>query len=143
ADSRNLLDMESGPVWGTSANPVPLSQIADGQTGPPAGWQVKVFNNFFVPAEIVAFTICGNVPSLQTFVYSVPVPQGAFGNKTPFAIVGPGPDGWSAVGSGFDGGPYGQHRWWDLWMQDGIVVDMQQWYPASSGYDSGTAEARA
>jgi hypothetical protein len=118
-------------VWGTSASPITLADIADGQTGPPSGWQVKVFNNYFVPAESTAFAICGKAPTVQTFVYSTRPPAPAFGTKTPFTIFAPIPDGWTAVGAGFDGGAYGQYVSLGLWMQDGTVVDALQWYASS------------
>jgi hypothetical protein len=145
ADGRALLvDAGSAPVWGTSSNPVSLADLPDGQTGPPTGWQIKVYNsNFFATAEATVFGLCGKAPGLQAFIYSVPVPQAAFKVKTPFSIFAPVPDGWTAVGSGFDGGQYAEYFASDLWMQDGIVVDMLQWYPSSKGYDSGTAEVRA
>jgi hypothetical protein len=75
------------------------------------------------------------------------------------------PDGWTAVGSGFDGGQYAEYYTTDVWMSDGDLVDMIQWYPVNNGpylsptcacvvpydpgknvvtgYDSGTAEVRA
>ena len=146
ADGRVLLqDMGSAPVWGTSSNPIPLGEVEDGQMGPPIGWQMRVFNaNYVSAAEIIGFGICGNAPSLQTYIYSVPVPQqGPFGYRPPFSIFAPVPDGWTAVVSGFDGGPHGHYSALNLWLQDGVVVDMLQWYPDSKNYDSGTAEVRA
>ena len=42
-----LKDVGSAPLWGTSASPVTLGSVADGTTGPPTGWQVKVYNTSF------------------------------------------------------------------------------------------------
>ena len=44
ADGARLEDFGSAPLWGTSANPITLGSLADGQTGPPSGWQARVFN---------------------------------------------------------------------------------------------------
>src|SRR5262249_17023518 len=71
-----LKDVSSAPVWGTSANPLILSQVDDGELGPPVGWQTKVFNgNFAATKEVIAFAVCGNAPSLRTYVYSIRVPE--------------------------------------------------------------------
>jgi hypothetical protein len=109
----------------------------------PGGKSSSYNNDFFSVANAIVFGICGNAPALQTFVYSVPVPQAIFGTKTPFAIFAPVPDGWTRVGSGFDGGQYGDYVMSDLWMQDGIVPGMLSWYSSTKDYDSGTAEVRA
>jgi serine protease len=47
------------------------------------------------------------------------------------------------VGSGFDGGQYGEYWANDLWMQDGNIVNALVWYQTTKGYDSGGAEVRA
>ena len=57
----------------------------------------------------MGFAICGKSPSLQTFVYSAPVPPAVFTIRAIFATIAPVPDGWTAVGSGFDGGQYAQY----------------------------------
>jgi hypothetical protein len=135
ANGVELLEAVSAPVWGTSSSLVLLGDVADGQTGAPTGWQVKVINNSIVAAGIISYGICGKAPALQTFVYSVPVPQGVFRVATPFSIFAPVPDGWTAVSSGFDGGRYGTYVDSDVWLQDGIMVGMLQWFE-SKGYDS-------
>ena len=84
ADTVLLQDTGSAPVWGTSSNPVLLGDVADGQTGPPTGWQMTVLNTNSAAAGIIAYSICGKAPALQTFIYSVAVPQASFGVKTPF-----------------------------------------------------------
>jgi hypothetical protein len=160
-----LTDYGSSPVWGTSAAPVLLSTLPDGQTGPPTGWSSTVFNpNPVGGATIMGFAICGNSPSLQTFVSSAPVPPAVFTIRGIYSTIGLVPDGWTAVGSGFDGGQYAQYYATDLWMSDSNLVDMIQWYPVNNGpylsptcscvvpydlgynfvtpYDSGTAEVR-
>jgi hypothetical protein len=145
ADAINLQDVGSAPVWGTSSNPVLLADLPDGQTGPPTGWQVKVSNALTSSAGIISYSICGKAPSLQTFVYSAPTTRGAFGSTNPFSIFAPVPDGWTAVGSGFDGGAYGASSAIDAWVQDGTIIDMQTWFQSTQGivYDSGAAQVRA
>lgn len=134
ANGSGLQDATSAPVWGTSGNPLFLADVPDGQTGPPTGWQMKVFNGNIPRETIVAYAICGNVPQLQTFVYSSPT---AFGNFD--SVFGPVPDGWSAVGSGFDGAVL---LTFDMWMRDGNVVNNLLWFQPST-YDSGSSEVRA
>jgi hypothetical protein len=158
-------DYGSSPVWGTSAAPVLLSTLPDGQTGPPTGWSSKVFNpDPTSSTTIQAYAICGKSPNLQTFVYSTPVPPAVFTIRPIFATIAPVPDGWTAVGSGFDGGQYAAYYSTDVWMDDGNLVDMIPWYPVNSTflapicscvvpydngvnkatpYDSGTSEVRA
>lgn len=142
ADGTILQDTASAPVWGSSASPILLADLADGPTGPPTGWQAKVFNSGNGTLGIDSVAVCGKAPSLQTYVYSATLPTIAFG-ISPFSIFSPVPDGWTAVGSGFDGGQYGRYSAMDLWMGDGNVVSMMQWYPTLGGYDSDTAEVRA
>jgi hypothetical protein len=128
----------TAPVWGAPANLISLAEIADGQTGPPTGWQARVFNHFNAPVLFVVYGLCGKASSLQTFIYSAPtVPE------TAFSIFGAVPDGWTAVGSGFDSGLYGADKGLDAWMQDGTVVNLQAWHPETRGYDSGSASLRA
>jgi hypothetical protein len=143
ADGRLLQDAGSAPVWGTSANPILLTDVPDGATGPPTGWQMHVFNNISSTPGFSAFAVCGKATSVQTFVYSFPVPQGAFGFTTAFSIFAPVPDGWSTVGLGFDLGPYGVYAASDFWMRDGNIVDVLQWDPSTTGYDSVSTEVRA
>lgn len=145
ADAINLQDVGSAPVWGTSSNPVLLTDLPDGPTGAPTGWQVKVLNNLSSNAAIMSYSICGKAPSLQTYVYSVPTTRGAFGNTGSFSIFAPVPDGWTAVGTGFDGGLYGSSLALDAWVQDGTIVDMQPWFESTQDtiYDSGVAQVRA
>ena len=143
ADGPSQLDIGAAPTWGTSSNPVLLADLADGQTGPPTGWQVKVFNSASSAIEIIAYAICGKAPSLQTFVYSARVPQGIFGTATPFSIFAPVPEGWAALGAAFDSSSYGLSSSIDAWLQDGTVVGALQWYPPMTDYDSGTAAVRA
>ena len=148
ADGRTqLLDAGAGPVWGTSANPLLLYNLPDGQTGPPTGWQVRVLNqNGFNAQEIIGTAVCGKVPGLQTFIYSASVPQSVF-SRTPFSIFAPVPDGWSAIGQGYAGGSGGnwpgEYYASDAWNQDGVIVNALQYNLASRGYDSGPAEVRA
>jgi hypothetical protein len=138
ADGIWLEPSSAAPVWGTPANPVSLDETVDGQTGPPNGWQARVFNHFNAPVLFVGYGLCGKAPALQTFVYSAPtVPE------TAFSIFGAVPDGWTAVGSGFDGGLYGLDKGLDAWMQDGTVVNLQAWHSATKSYDSGSASLRA
>jgi hypothetical protein len=66
-----------------------------------------------------------------------------FSVKTPFTVFAPVPDGWTAVGSGFDGGQYGEYWASDLWMQDGNIINALVWVLNTKGYDSGSAEVRA
>src|SRR5262249_21683837 len=144
ADGTNLQDVGLAPVWGTSSSPILLGDVADGQTGPPTGWQAKIFNNYTGGAlGATSIAVCGKAPSLQAFVYSGPVPQDAFGVPASFSVFAPIPDGWTAVGAGFDGGPYGHYSALDVWMQDGIVADILEWYPDSKDYDSGAANVQA
>jgi hypothetical protein len=143
ADGSRVEDRGSSPLWGTSANPITLGSLADGTTGPPTGWQVRLFNiNFSLAAPATSTAICGKAPALQTFVYSAPIPSAVFGARTPFTVFAPVPDGWTAVGSGYDGGQYGDFRSTDLWMQDGVVVNPLVWF-ATGTYDSGSTEIRA
>ncbi len=143
ADGRLLEEASSAPVWGTSADPILLTDVPDGATGPPTGWQMRVFNNISPTPGFIAYALCGKGPSVQTFVYSAPVPQGVFGFTTAFSIFAPIPDGWTAVGTGFDPSTTGVYSSWDMWTQDGNVVDVLQWYAAATGYDSGATEIRA
>ena len=143
ADGRLLRDAGSAPVWGTSESPLLLGDVQDGDTGPPTGWQMQVFNNISASPDFAAFALCGNAPTARTFVYSVPAPQGAFGFRTPFSIFAPVPDGWRAIGIGFDLGRYGQYSASDAWVQDGNIVNVLQWFKNTTGYDSAPAEIRA
>jgi hypothetical protein len=142
ADVLDLQDAGSAPVWGTSSNPVLLADVADGQMGPPIGWQAKVFNSLASSAQIVSYGICGKVPPLQTYIYSVPTVKGTFASPAQFSIFAPIPDGWTAVGTGFDGGLYGSLTAMDAWLQDGTIIDMQPWFDSTrdSVYDSGAAQ---
>jgi hypothetical protein len=143
ADGRLLIDAGSAPVWGTSVGPILLADLADGTTGPPTGWRMQVFNNIAPnPSEIAAYAVCGKASGLQTYIYSAPVPPGAFGSRTPFSVFAPVPDGWTAVGTGFDVGSNGQFLHLDLWMQDGNIIDVLQWFSTATGYDS-AVEVRA
>ena len=135
-----LQEVGSAPVWGTSANPLSLSDIPDGQTGPPTGWQVKVLNPQRAAAGFTAYSLCAKAPSLQTFVYSVPITV-AF--TASFSIFGAVPDGWTTVGRGFDTGSYAFQTASNVWTQDGTVADAQQWFPNTTYYDSGPAPVRA
>ena len=142
ADGAILRDTASAPAWGGSGSPILLADVADGPTGPPTGWQVKVSNTSNTTRSVDSIAICGKAPSLQAFVYSVSSPQVAFGIK-PFSIFSPVPDGWMAVGSGFDGGQYGHYTATDLWTGDGAVVGMLTWFAALGGYDSGKSDVKA
>jgi len=62
ADGRFLTDYGSSPVWGTSAAPVLLSTLPEGQTGPPTGWSSKIFN----PNPVTAATIAVNASTFQS-----------------------------------------------------------------------------
>ena len=143
ADAVDMQDAGSAPVWGTNLNPVLLAAVADGQMGPPTGWQVKVFNSLPSAAGIISYSICAKAPLLQTYIHSVPTVKGAFSSTAPFSIFAPIPDGWTAVGSGFDGGSYGYLSAMDAWVQDGTIVSMQPWFDSAKGYDSGAAPVRA
>src|SRR5262249_23995094 len=128
AEGTLLQDTASAPVWGAAGSPLFLSDLPDGQTGPPTGWQTKVKNTGPGSVEVDSYAICGKAPSLQTFVYSSTVPSaGAFGTRTAYSVFGPIPDGWSAVGTGFDPGPSAQYKSLDMWLQDSIVVNMTVW----------------
>jgi hypothetical protein len=142
ADGALLQDTSSAPVWGSSANPVLLADVPDGAIGPPTGWQTKVLNIGTATVGVDSIAVCGNAPSLQTFVYSRTLPTIAFGGA-PFSVFAPIPDGWTAVGSGFDGGQYAHPQSIDSWNSDGNVVSMLTWFPAVVGYDSAPAEVRA
>jgi hypothetical protein len=144
ADGRSIKDYGSAPLWGTSADPITLGSLAEGTAGPPTGWQVKVYNtSFSATVPVTSTAVCGKAPSLQTYVYSAPIPSAVFGVRTPFTVFAPVPDGWTAVGSGYDGGQFGDYSASDLWMQDGNIVNAQVWYLTTKGYDSGSAEVRA
>jgi len=144
ADGRFLRDAASAPVWGASGSPLALLDVPDGATGPPTGWQMKVFNNISPTPGFSVYALCGKAtPGLQTFVYSVPVPQGAFGFTKPLTIFSAVPDGWTAMGVGFDLGPSGVVAAADFWMQDGNIVDALQWFDNTTGYDSAASEVRA
>ena len=139
ADNVLLQQVGSSPIWGTSASPLPLSSLPDGQTGPPAGWQVKVFNSTSTTAAITSFSVCGKAPSLQTFVYSAPL---AIAFTAAFSVYGAVPDGWTAVGLGIDTGSFAFGMQADAWVEDGTVADAIQWYPNSTYYDSGPMPVR-
>jgi hypothetical protein len=134
ANGNGLQDYGSAPVWGTSGSPLALADVPDGQTGPPTGWQMKVFNGNIPRETIISYAVCANVPSLQTFVYSSPT---AFGNFD--SVFGPVPDGWTAVGSGFDGAELLTS---DTWVRDGLITTNLLWFRPST-YDSGSADTRA
>ncbi|MEO7157836.1 MAG: hypothetical protein ABI039_09755, partial [Vicinamibacterales bacterium] len=140
ANNIQLQDVGTAPVWGTGANPLLLSNIADGQTGPPTGWQVKVFNPQRIEVGVTAYALCAKVPGLQTFVYSVPV---AISFTASFSIFGAVPDGWTSVGTGFDTGSYAFRTAADVWLRDGTIANAQQWFPNTTYYDSGPAPVRA
>ena len=143
ADAVAVYDYGGGPVWGTSASPIVLSSLADGTTmGPPTGWQSRVYNLFGSPT-VVAYALCGKAPTMRTYIYSVSAPGATFGLPTAFSIYAPVPDGWTAVGSGYDGGSTAHYLASDLWLDDGTVVGAMQWYPNTTNYDSGSAKVRA
>ncbi|MEO7158766.1 MAG: hypothetical protein ABI039_14465 [Vicinamibacterales bacterium] len=144
ADAVAIQDYGGGPVWGTSATPIVLSSLADGTTmGPPTGWQVWVNNVFSSNTAVVAYALCGKAPTMRVYISSVSAPGAAFGIPTQFSIFAPVPEGWTAVGSGYDGGPAAHYVASDAWMDDGTVVGAMQWYPNSTTYDSGSAQVRA
>jgi len=144
ADGRNLQDKGGGPLWGTSASPILLGSLPDGQTGPPTGWQVRAYNTSFgATVNVQGVAICGIAPTLQAYVYSAPIPPSVFSVKTPFSVIAPVPDGWTAVSAGYDGGQYGEFMANDAWVQDGTVVNAQVWFLTTKGYDSGNGEVRA
>jgi hypothetical protein len=143
ADGTVLQDVVSAPVWGTAASPTLLADQPDGQTGPPTGWQVKVTNTGMSTLEVDSYAVCGKAPTLQTFVYSATVPAGTFGTKTPFSVFGPVPDGWTAVGTGFDTGPSATFKSLDMWNQDSVLINMMVWYSTYGDYNSGSSEVRA
>src|SRR6185295_18594479 len=116
---------------GASASPLSLGDLPDGQTGPPTGWQVKVYNTKTSATPVTSYSVCGKAPSLQTFVTSAPL-KIAF--TAAFSVYGAVPDGWTAVGSGFDTGSYAFATQWDAWVQDGTVADALQWFPNSTYY---------
>src|SRR5262249_22532086 len=134
ANGYGLQDADSAPVWGSSAAPLVLVDVSDGQTGPPTGWQMKIFNGNIPRETIISYAIFGDAPSLSAFVYS---------NQTAFndfdLAFGPVHDGWAAVGSGFDGGLLLAS---DSWIRDGIVVNNLLWFRPST-YDSGPSDVRA
>jgi len=111
--------------------------------GPPTGWQVRVYNVFSNNTNIMAYALCGNAPSMKTYIYAAASPPAAFGLPTPFTIYAPVPDGYTAVNMGWDGGSVALYVFTDLWMSDGTVVDIMSWYPNSTSYDSGPAQVRA
>jgi hypothetical protein len=142
-DAVSMYDYGAGPVWGTSASPIVLGSLANGTSmGPPTGWQVRVYNAFS-NAPVVAFALCGKAPTLRAYIYAVSAPGSAFGSPTPFSIFAPVPEGWTAVGMGYDGGNVANYLASDAWMDDGTVVSALQWYPASTSYNSGPAQVRA
>ena len=143
ADEVLLYDFGTGPVWGTSANPIFLSSLADDATmGPPTGWQARVYN-VTSTARVVAFALCGKAPSMQSFIYAVTSPPASFGQPTPFSIFAPVPEGWTAVNMGYDGGTIAQYLSSDMWLDDGTIVSVMEWYPNSTTYSSGSAQVRA
>ncbi len=143
ADAVTVYDYGGGPVWGTSASPILLSSLADGTTmGPPTGWQMRVYN-VFSSAPVVAFALCGKAPAMQANIYAVTSPPSVFGIPTQFSIFAPVPAGWTAVNLGYDGGTVAQYLASDLWLDDGTVVGIMDWFPNSTTYDSGSAQVRA
>ncbi len=143
ADAVLVLDYGSGPVWGTSASPTLLSSLADGTiTGPPTGWQSRVYN-IFSSAPVTAYALCGKAPSMQSFIYATASPPSVFGIPTAFSIFAPVPDGWTAVNMGYDGGTIAQYLSSDMWLDDGTIVSIMDWYPDSTAYNSGSAQVRA
>ena len=144
ADAVAVQDYGGSPVWGTNTSPIVLNSLADGTTmGPPTGWQVWVYNVFSSNTVVAASALCGKAPTMQAYIYSVTAPGAAFGIPTAFSIFAPVPEGWTAVGSGYDGGSAAHYAASDAWMDDGTVVGALQWYPNSTTYDSGSAQVRA
>ena len=143
ADAVLVYDYGGGPVWGTSASPILLGSLSDGTTmGPPTGWQARVYN-VFSTSPVVAFALCGKAPSMRAYIYAATSPPAAFGEPTPFSIFAPVPDGWTAVNMGYDGGTIAQYLASDMWLDDGTVVSIMDWYPNSTAYNSGAAQVRA
>ncbi len=152
AVGRLMIDQSSAPVWGSSAAPLPLLNVPDGTTTMPTGWQMRVYNNISSTPNFSVYAVCGNaLPGAQTVVYSNSVPQGVFGFPTPFSVYAPVPDGWSAIGAGWDlsaSAPVGiyaavSYSAVDYWVDDGNVVDVLQWYNDTTGYDNNAGEIRA
>jgi hypothetical protein len=114
--------------------------MQDGQADPPTGWQATIHNQSNAPTTVGVLGICGKVPTAKTYVSS-----GATSPTADFSVFGPVPDGWMAVGAGLAGGIYGASAHEDVWNEDGLVLDQQQLYPSTIGYnyDSGLASIRA
>jgi hypothetical protein len=132
ADGLGLYDQGSAPVWGSESNPQHLNDASPAVMGPPTGMNTQMRSESNGLATITAFTICGNVPAARTYLYSTA--------PTASSVFGPVPDGWTAVGAGFTGLADASV---DVWLQDGVVVDEEQFYPTSTDYDSGSAPIRA
>jgi hypothetical protein len=143
ADAVFVYDYGGAPVWGTSASPIVLNSLSDGTTmGPPTGWQVRVFNAFST-SPVIGFALCGKAPSMKAYIYAVASPPSAFGQPIQFSIFAPVPEGWTAVNMGYDGGTIAQYLASDMWLDDGTVVGIMDWYANSKAYNSGSAQVRA
>jgi hypothetical protein len=133
-------DLGNAPVWGSASSPQNLGDMPDGQAGAPTGWQATLYNLSNAPATMGVLAICGKAATAKTYVSSAPI-----SSTVDFSVFGPLPDGWVAVGAGFAGGVYGAGAHEDIWNDQGLVLDQQQLYPSTIGYnyDSGTAFIRA
>jgi hypothetical protein len=59
------------------------------------------------------------------------------------SVFAPVPDGWTAIGSSYDGGQYGHFTAIDQWTGDGVVISMLQWFAGTGDYSSSNTDVRA
>lgn len=138
ADGLRLRDFDSAPAWGGNAKVVRASDLADGQTSAPTGWQAAVTHDATTPVAYVIHALCGKAPSAQAFIYSA-----AMGSGNAFSLFGALSDGWIALGAALDAGSSIAQYAVDAWLKDGSVVGLQPWHSNAAKYDSNAAAPRA
>jgi hypothetical protein len=118
ANGSNLLKLSEQPVF----NGQLLGDVPDGSAPAPTGWQSSAFNlSTTMTATFSSFTYCVFLPSLQTFIASVPLNiPGAN-----FAIWNGIPSDKIVISAGFDGGSYGLPQGYGEW--DAFGQAFQDW----------------
>jgi len=138
SDASALIHRGSAPAWGTASNPIGLQALEDGPTGPPSGWESKVYNRDIGHAPFVAYAICASAPTVRSYIYSTPTQA-----DQRFSIWAPAPDTAIVIAVGGDGGAYGIDNGFDAWMRDGTVVNFKVWQATSTYFDSTGVSVRA